>query len=106
MIIKTFLLILTALMLTACGTMHEPQVVYKTVLVPIQIDERLLETNPIPTPVSIEDYMKLDSSSKRETAMTDYSVLLMTELKQCNNKIRGIKKSQKETIEKIKKENP
>lgn len=101
-----FLFILFVFVLTACGTMQDTQVIYKTVLVPVQIDERLLEVNPIPTPPTVEDYMKLDSCSKRETVLTDYTVTLLTEIKQCNNKIRGIKKSQKETVDKIKKENP
>lgn len=86
-------LMMLSVLMTGCVTATETKVARVDRPVLVKIDPRLLEECPIPAPPDRDTYLASDIS-KRETMLTDNTIVLMKELDSCNKKIIGIKNTQ------------
>lgn len=94
---RVFILLLLTMFITACAS-KKPEVVVHTKYeyVTYEIPKNLLTNcRPKSPPIDADKYNKL-SQLEKEAYLTSYSIMLMGELKKCDNKVRGIERYIKE----------
>lgn len=86
-------IICSAIALAGCTTttsLDEPDVVYKTRLVPITVPNHLIEPIPVPTPPARNEYIYADAEDK-EGMLTDYSIALLKALNDANLSLKSVR---------------
>jgi len=91
--IRLFLLSILTFFLTACATgpRYDQIDVKEKELVYVTVPKHLVEPCVADKPTSKEDYLKL-KPHEREQYLADYTVTLLTTIKECNIKLSKIRK--------------
>ena len=88
---KVIIMCLLSIFLSACGTMSRNNMnVQDTKTVYITVPEHLTENCKVKKPMSNEEYIVLKPNEK-EQYLTDYIIVLITAVKECNIKLGKIK---------------
>jgi hypothetical protein len=89
-----FIALFTIAFITGCGSSiplnEEPDVVYKTRLIPISIPQHMTEPVEVPKPPTKNDYI-FDSAEDKEGKLTEYTIQLLMALDKANITIKGIR---------------
>ena len=102
---RTFLIIellfLVAVMtLAGCATAPQERIVVKTEVKVIKIPDSLLTPCEVSVPPSKQEYLNKNAQEK-ESALTDFALNLLRDLRVCNTQIKQVKDFQSKEIQSL-----
>lgn len=101
---KLIFIIISALLISGCGSKEVIKYVDKPVFVKTEIKSDLLKKCSVSQPPDKEDYLKSDYK-KKESLLTDHILVLHSDINKCNNQINKIKETINEHNDLIERKN-